>query len=928
MFSCLKLNRQPICLTRQANQGESMETLLDKHWHHMPAEEVADLLGVEPEKGLDVLEVKRRLDHFGENVIRGKRAKSHFERFLLQFHQPLVYILIFAGIISAGLGEWIDASVILGVVLVNALVGFFQEAKAVKALGALAASMGVEAATFRSGAPSRVEASQVVPGDVLILRSGDKVPADLRLFSVRELRIDESTLTGESVPVEKSSVAAEHDAVLADRKCMAYAGTLVSYGQGRGIVVGTGERTEIGRISGLMDAADALETPLTRKIIRFSHILLVAILILAGGAFLLGILRGESASDMFMVAVALAVGAIPEGLPAAVTIILALGVSRMAARKAVVRKLPAVETLGGTTVICSDKTGTLTENQMTVREIFAGGALFEVTGSGYASQGGISRVTGTDAQREGEIALRECLRAGLLCNDSRLVQKDGRLAAEGDPTEAALIVSAEKFGLDGQAESIALPRIDEQPFESELQYMATLHKDSQNSLIYLKGAVETTLERCSRALASDGEVIPIDPDAVVQFQNDMAAKGLRVLALARKQVHQVKTIRKEDLEADMVFLGLQGMIDPPRTEAKAAITACLQAGVAVKMITGDHAVTAKAIGSMLGLGGDACSSDGDCPVMTGREIAEIDDVGLMSRVRDVSVFARVSPEQKLRLVMALQANGEVCAMTGDGVNDAPALKQADIGIAMGISGTETAKEAADMVLTDDNFATIEAAVEEGRCVYANLLKFIAWTLPTNAGEGLVILAALLFGATLPILPVQILWINMTTAGCLGMMLAFEPKEPGIMDRPPRKPDRPILDPVILRRVGTVSVLLLISAFGLFEWAISSGENVEKARTMAVNVFVIVEAFYLFNARSFRRSPFSQGLMTNPWVPVGFGVMLILQLCYTYVPFMNAAFSSAPIGILDWLKIFAIGIMTFVLVEIDKKRLTVTGSSDE
>lgn len=895
-----------------------MESLLDKHWHHLDSKKVSELLDVDPEKGLDRFETEKRLKNFGPNVISTKREKTALERFLLQFHQPLVYILIAAGIITSALGEWVDAAVILGVVLVNAFVGYFQESKAVKALNSLAKSMSVQATALRCGTAVELSAAELVPGDVVLLRSGDKVPADVRIFRTKELRIDESTLTGESVPVQKNMKTVDKDAVLADRSCMAYAGTLVSYGQGRGLVTATGQKTEIGRISGLIDSAEDLDTPLTRKITRFSHILLIAILVLAAASMALGLMRNEPFTDTFMAAVALAVGAIPEGLPAAVTIILALGVSRMATRKAIVRKLPAVETLGGTTVICSDKTGTLTENQMTVQDIYAGFSRYEVSGTGYAANGAITP-SGDAAHTAENAALHEVLRAGLLCNDAIIRHEGEQQVVQGDPTEAALLVSAEKYGLSRDEENAARPRKDELSFESELQYMVTMHEEDSEAILFMKGSAERVLERCDTILTADGEMVPIDVDAVVEHQHAMAEKGLRVLALAKKRAPVTDSLDHGDVASGMTLLGLQGMIDPPREEAKRAVATCQNAGIRVKMITGDHAITAQAIGLMLGLRGDSCNLGDDCPVLTGKEIAELTDEELTERVQGVPVFARVSPEQKLRLVMALQSLGEVCAMTGDGVNDAPALKQADIGIAMGISGTDAAKEAADMVLTNDNFATIEAAVEEGRGVFANLVKFIAWTLPTNAGEGLVILTAILFGVTLPILPVQILWINMTTAGCLGLMLAFEPKEPGIMERPPRRPDRPILDKVILWRIALVSFLLLISAFGLFKWELMGGASMEKARTMAVNAFVIIEAFYLFNSRSFRRSPFELGITTNLWVVLGFGIMVLLQILYTHTPFMNALFNSAHIGLFDWFKIFCCGIIVFFIVEWDKKR---------
>ncbi|HAS90425.1 MAG TPA: carbonate dehydratase [Desulfovibrio sp.] len=893
-----------------------METLLDKHWHHISGEEVSELLGAGGDKGLDQFEAEQRLKHFGENVISGKKAKSGFERFMLQFHQPLVYILIAAGLVTAYLGEWVDSVVILAVVLVNAVVGYIQEAKAVKALDSLSASMSTEAVVVRAGENMRIPASEVVPGDVVLLRSGDKVSADLRVYSSKELRIDESTLTGESVPVDKNADSMPLDTVLAERRCMAYAGTLVSFGQAKGIVVSTGNKTEIGRISDLIDSADELDTPLTQKITRFSHMLLIAILVLAGASFVLGLVRNEPINDIFMAAVALAVGAIPEGLPAAVTIILALGVSRMAERKAIIRKLPAVETLGGTTVICSDKTGTLTENQMTVQEIYSGSSFYNVSGGGYGYDGSLS---GKAADERDNVALRECMRAGMLCNDAKIIARGGRPAVEGDPTEGALIVSAVKYGLNVEHEHGKFKRVDELPFESEWQYMATLHESDGSRVVYLKGAVEKILDCCRDSMNTAGETEALDMESIVEFQHKMASDGLRVLAFARKELPADGELIRTNACMGMTFVGLQGMIDPPREEAKAAIAACQHAGVKVKMITGDHALTAEAIGLRLGLRGGDCAIGEDCPVLTGSEIADLSDRDLIDKVRGIPVFARVSPEQKLRLVMALQKNGEVCAMTGDGVNDAPALKQADIGVAMGITGTEVAKEAADMVLTDDNFSTIEAAVEEGRGVFANLVKFIAWTLPTNAGEGLVILAAILFGATLPIIPVQILWINMTTAACLGMMLAFEPKESGIMEHPPREPSRPILDKAILRRIGIVSGLLLICAFGLFKWEITNGASVEKARTMAVNVFVVIEAFYLFNARSFSRSPFELGFMTNPWVIVGFVTMMILQLFFTYAPVMNKLFATAPVNLLDWVKVILCGIAVYFIVEFDKKR---------
>jgi magnesium-transporting ATPase (P-type) len=892
-----------------------MDCFTGKLWHHLSSQEVAETFQVDPDKGLDTLQVKWRTDEFGPNALTSRRGKTKLERFLLQFHQPLVYILIAAGIITAALGEVVDSAVIIAVVLVNAVVGYIQEAKAAGALEALAKSMVTEAVVIRSGATRRIPAEELVPGDVVVLRSGDKVPADLRLVSVKDLRVDESALTGESVPVGKSAEVQAKDAVLGDRRNMAYASTLVTYGQGLGLVVGIGDCTEIGRISTMVSEADELATPLTRKITAFSHLLLKAILVLAALTFVAGMLRGEKAADMFMAAVALAVGAIPEGLPAAVTVILAMGVSRMAARGAIIRKLPAVETLGGASVICSDKTGTLTENQMTVTSVYAGGALHVVTGSGYRPSGSV------EGYSDGNQALRAAMLAGLLCNDTRVEYTEAQEKVVGDPTEAALLVVAAKAGLNPEDEARRLPRLDTLPFESEHQYMATLHDQGPDSprLVFFKGSVEAVLDRATHCLQPDGSLGPLDLDVIRQQVVTLGLEGMRVLAMACKELpHDKSTVDHADVAGDLLFIGLQAMIDPPRPEAITAVAAFHRAGVKVKMITGDHAVTAAAIGVQLGLGIQTCPGRPTCQVMTGADMTSLSDDDLTAKAADTAVFARVAPDQKLRLVMALQSRGEVVAMTGDGVNDAPALKQADIGVAMGKGGTEAAKEASDMILTDDNFATIEAAVEEGRGVYDNLLKFIVWTLPTNIGEGLVILAAVILGVALPITPVQILWINMTTAGCLGLMLAFEPKESGIMDRRPRDPGMPILDSELIIRIFMVGGILLLAAFGLYEWELRTSGDANQARTVAVNVFVMVEAAYLFNSRSFTRSPLALGLWTNPWVIGGVVLMVFFQLAFTYAPFMNSLFGSAPIGLLPWLKIIGVSLLAFLIVEGEKK----------
>jgi cation-transporting ATPase F len=655
--------------------------------------------------------------------------------------------------------------IILGVVLVNAVVGFIQEAKAEAAIEALAETMTTEATVFRAGQTERISAVHLVPGDVVSLSAGDKVPADVRLVRARDLQIAEVSLTGESVPVQKTAhVSLVPDTPLAERQNKAYASTLVTSGQGVGIVTAIGDSTEVGRVSQLISSAAELTTPLTCKIASFSRLILYAILVLAAAAFGVGVLRGESAAETLPAAIALAVGMIPEGLPTALTVTLAIGVVRMSRRQAIIRKLPAVEALGSVTVICSDKTGTLTQNQMTVQEIVAAGARYEVTGTGYVPQGRVL-YQGAVASFAADAALAECLQAGQLCNDSALLENAGDWQAQGDPTEVALIVSAYKVGLSEQ-QIASLPRLDAVSFESERQYMATLHDAGADRppIVYVKGAAEAILARCTSVLDASGERIPLDTDQVHRDVEEMAARGLHVLAFARGELPpHTTTLSHVEVAAGLTFLGLQGMIDPPRPEAVVAVQACQQAGIQVKMITGDHPLTAAAMARQLGLNG--VSQGGGSPaIMTGRDVTDCCDEELMERIEQTAVFARVSPEQELRLVEALQARHHVVSMTGDGVNDGPAIKQADVGVAMGITGTDVAKEAADMVLIDDNFPSIEAAVEEGRGVFDNLTKIIAWTLPTNLGEGLIILLAILSGVVLPILPVHILWINMTTVG--------------------------------------------------------------------------------------------------------------------------------------------------------------------
>ena len=884
--------------------------------HALAAHEVLLLLETDPHRGLTSGEAADRLDRFGPNLLPHAEAAGPLRRFLRQFQNPLIYVLLAAGGVALALGEVVDSIVIFGVVLINSVIGFVQESKAEAALDALRAMVRTEARVVRDASARTVASEELVPGDLVRVETGDKVPADLRLLGHAELQVDESALTGESVPVVKDEVALPVDTAVADRRNMLYSGTLVTHGTGSAIVVAIGAETELGEIHRLVGAAEVLATPLTRKLTRFSKVLTVVILGLAVVTFVVGVLRGEKAAEMLTAAVALAVGAIPEGLPAAVTITLAIGVARMARQRAVIRRLPAVETLGSTTVICTDKTGTLTENQMTVRELWTANGSFALSGSGYALEGRLVDNGGLPVDVAADQALRWCLLAGARCNDARLSQQDGRWQVVGDPTEGALLVAAAKAGVDLDEVRKALPRVAAVPFSSERQFMATLHRDITTgaSVVLTKGAFERIVDLCGSQMDPAGAPRPLDRDRILSAAESLAADGLRVLATAMCQVEDSVELDEEQLSGVLVFTGLQAMLDPPRAAATTAVAACHAAGIRVKMITGDHVGTARAVAEHVGV----ISAERDGGVVTGVELAHLDDDAYADTVERAGVFARVSPEQKLRLVEALQGRGHVVAMTGDGVNDAPALRQADIGIAMGRAGTEVAKEAADMVLTDDDFATIEGAVEEGRGVFDNLTKFIVWTLPTNMGEGLVILVAIVFGSVLPILPVQILWINMTTAVALGLMLAFEPKEPGIMTRPPRDPARPLLTGALVTRTLLVSALLVGGTWWLFEWEMANGASLAEARSVALNLFVTVETFYLFSCRSLTQPAWRVGVFSNRWMLGGVAVQAAGQLAITYLPVMNELFRTAPIPSEAWLRILAVALVASLVVAVDKR----------
>ncbi len=883
--------------------------------YHLSVDEAMVMLGSNRELGLSDADARRRLDSFGPNVLPRFERRGPLLRLLAQFNHPLIFILLAAAAITFLVGAPVDASVILGVVLVNAAIGFAQESRAERSLVGLASMITAEVTVVRDGRKRKLLSDQLVPGDIVVLAVGDKIAADLRLLDVEDLRVDESALTGESVPVAKLQEVLPPETVVADRANMAFSGTLVARGSGVGIVVATGSDTEIGHIHRLIGAAEQLETPLMRKITHFSKVLTVVIVGLAAGTFAIGLARGDSAADMLVAAAALAVGAIPEGLPAAMTITLAIGVNRMAARHAIVRRLPAVETLGSTTVICTDKTGTLTKNQMTVQTIFAGGEHFEVTGIGYGPAGELCRRDGAVSAAE-KPALRECLMAGTLCNDTRIEPENGNWRVVGDPTEAALLVAAWKGGLEPEALRNRQPRVDSIPFESEKQFMATLHKAASGtgSVTYVKGSAERVLAMCNSALDQSGAEAKLDRVRVLAEAEQLGRRGFRVLAMAEGPV-LADHLDTPKPPIDLCFLGLQAMTDPPRPEAITAVQACQRAGIQVKMVTGDHTATAQSVAHQMGLkmpGGEKHTV-----AITGAEMDVISDEQLGETAARTSVFGRVSPQEKLRLVEALQQHGEIAAMTGDGVNDAPALKRADVGVAMGQSGTDAARDAADIVITDDNFASIEAAVEEGRHILDNLTKFIVWTLPTNMGEGFLILVAIAAGVTLPILPVQILWINMVTAVALGLMLAFEQKEPGLMDRPPRDPKRPLLTGALIARILLVSFLLLAASFLLFEWEQARGASIAEARTVAINVFVFVEIFYLFNCRSLKGSMLRLGLFSNRWLVVGVATTIVLQILLTYAPPMNDLFHTAPIEANAWALIFAVGTITWGVVGTEK-----------
>ncbi len=894
----------------------------DTSWHASPIEDVLSQIETDGERGLSSDEAARRLSEHGANRLEKEEGEGPIRRFLKQFHNVLIYILLVASVFTAFLQEWIDTGVILLVVLVNAIIGFIQEGKAEEAMEGIRRLLSLEAETVRDGSRKTIPAEDLVPGDIVKLSSGDRVPADIRILETSDAHVEEAALTGESVPVVKRPEPVEESALLGDRTSMAFSSTIVTSGRITGVVIATGSETEIGKIGQMVSGVEGVTTPLLRQIDRFGTQLSVAIVGAAGLMFLYGwLLRGIPGTEVFMSVVALAVAAIPEGLPAILTITLALGVQRMARSNAIIRKLPAVETLGSVTVICTDKTGTLTRNEMSVERVLLAERDYRVTGSGYLPEGEFILDAETVDPSDDSI-LQALLRVGLLCNEAEFeaTDEDGPPRLHGDPTEGALLVLGARAGLERKAVEGDFPRVGLIPFESERQWMATAHRSSDGNgaaLVLLKGAPERIFDLCSKVRIDDGGTAPLDRDRWESRMEETAAEGFRILALAEANGDggagfESGELTAEAVGSDAILLGLVALMDPPRAEATEAIEQCRSAGIRVIMITGDHAATARSIGARMGIG------DGT-RALTGADVEKASDEQLRELMADTDVIARASPEHKLRIVRELQGRGEVCAMTGDGVNDSPALKQADIGVAMGIKGSEAAKSASEMVLADDNFASIQKAVGEGRTVYDNIKKTILFILPTNGAEALLVMVAVLFALPhLPISPVQILWVNMVTAVTLALALAFEPSEPGIMDRPPRAPDAPILSGSLLWRVAYVSVLVAGGCMALFQWELARGADPAYARTVVVNALVAAELWYLFNCRFLWRPSIGWGALTgNRALLVASALLLVFQAAFTYLPIMHTALGSAPLRLDSWGPVLLVGLILYLVVESEK-----------
>ena len=887
-------------------------TVDDTMWHALPADEVAKRLATSLDQGLDTGEAQHRLQKYGPNRLPEGKTRGPFVRFLAQFNNILVYVLLGAGFTKLMLSLWLDAGIIFAVVILNGLLGFFQEGKAEKALDSIRNMLSAEARTLRGGETRMTPAEELVPGDVVLLESGDKIPADLRLTDVKNLRTEEAALTGESVPAEKIIDPVPEKSTVGDRECMAFSGTMVVSGRASGVVVATGSATELGKINQLLANVSALETPLLRQIKNLGYMITGVVAVVAVAVFSYGHwVMNMDFVELFQAIVGIAVSLIPEGLPALITITLAIGVQRMAQRNAIIRRLPAVETLGSVSRICSDKTGTLTLMEMMVVSAATAESEYQISGNGYAPEGEVKK----DGQPAGKDSVMHLMgRVSMLCNDAELFQVEGVWKVEGDPTEGALYPFGNKLGMDRKTEQQAYPRIDAIPFESEHKFMATLHRAADGTeAIYVKGAPEVIMDACDRQQLNDGQTAPFNREHFMQVADKLAAQGERVLALAWLENPGVQAGRlgPADLPQNLVLVGLIGLLDPPRQEAIVAVKECHAGGIRVTMITGDHRITAAAIAKMLGIG------DGRTAI-TGTEIEEMNEAALQEAVRDVDVFARASPEHKLRLVKAIQANKQIVAMTGDGVNDAPSLKKADIGVAMGIKGTEVTKEAAEMILADDNFASITAAVKEGRTVYNNIEKAILFLFPTNFAQALVIAVAIFVGFTLPITAPQVLWVNMVTSVALGLVICFEPHEYDVMSRSPRAVDRSILTGFGIWRVIFVGLALVAFTLWAFFWMKGQGASDNLARTVAVNAITIGQIFYLLNSRFLLDSSLSiTSHRGNKYLPMGIGAVVVLQLLFTYAPPLQAVFGNEAIPLHVWPILIAGGVVFFLVVELEK-----------
>lgn len=876
-------------------------------WYQQEIEETVHSLESSLE-GISEAEAKVRIQKYGPNKLAEDVRTSRLKIILNQFKSPLIYILVVAGVVTLALGEYVDTGVILAVVALNAVIGYIQEFKAEESMKALKKMVQSKTTVIRSGKEKEVDTETLVPGDLVLLASGDRVPADLRLIKTIELRVDEAALTGESIPVEKTHTAIKKENLTpGDQLNTAFMGTIVVNGRARGLVVESGQHTVLGQIAKDVREVVAEKTPLQDRLERFAKLVGIIVIIFSIIVFLVGILRGEAISEMFMVAAATAVSAIPEGLPVAVTIAMAIGVARMARRHAIIRKLPAVETLGSTTVIGSDKTGTLTKNEMTVRLIFDGEHTYELTGSGYEPKGQILRDKLPVKPHEFE-RLKQVLKIGLLCNESNLSQEDGAWKIDGDPTEGALIVSAVKAGLIAEDEERLHPQIAMLPFESDRGYMATLHRSGDKSIIHIKGSPEKVLEMCTDCL-TDGD---LRKKEILEAAHFFASEGLRVLAMGYKDASpELTELHHNDISSGIVFAGLQGMIDPPRPEAIEAIARCAEAGIRTVMITGDHAVTAVAIAKRMGIGRD------EPVVVTGKEIEAMSEEELFHKVQTASVYARVSPQQKLAITQQMIKNGEVVAITGDGVNDAPALKMAHIGIAMGRTGTDVAKEAADMVLTDDNFATIVGAVEEGRVVYDNIKKVALFLVSCGLAELLTILATVVMKIPIPYIPVQILWLNLVTNGLQDIALAFDPAEKDVLKRKPRRPKEGILSPLMIQRTILMGIILAAGTLFVFINRLDAGMSLEKARTAALTTMVFFQFYQALNCRSETQSIVKMSLLKNPFLLFSMIAALFAQLAVLYVPALQWVFRTEPISLMGWIQILYVTITIVIVVEIDK-----------